>query len=233
VWPHQGSYGIGTIWVLYEDNHLLGVIKPPGLPTMGVAADRPSLLTEAKAYLAAKYSKPGNVYLGVVSRLDTPVSGVVLLARTSKAAERLNRQFRERTVDKRYWALVPGGIDPPQGQLVDWLKADGQHRRVRRVAASQSGARQARLRYRRLRPASDAELLEIALETGRKHQIRAQLSLAGYPIVGDFKYGSRRKFPAGIALHARQLTVEHPTRGEPVVLTAPVPDSWAEFGIGG
>src|SRR6185503_19435254 len=121
---------LAPLHVLYEDNHLLAVVKPAGLPTMGVAADRPSLLSVAKDYIKRRYHKPGNVYLGAMSRLDAPVSGVVLFARTSKAAARLTEQFRSRQVDKRYLALVAG--DPPlEGDCVDWLVQDERHRRVR------------------------------------------------------------------------------------------------------
>src|SRR5688572_10977719 len=116
--------------VLYEDNHLLAVNKPAMLPTMGVADDRDSLLAVAKEYVRRKYNKPGNVYLGIVSRLDAPVTGVVLLARTSKAAGRLSAQFRERDVDKRYWAIVEGTIEPREGPLKDFIRKDERHRRM-------------------------------------------------------------------------------------------------------
>src|SRR6185295_7986870 len=116
--------------ILYEDNHLLAVNKPAGLPTMGVANDRPSLLAEAKEYVRRKYNKPGNIYLGIVSRLDAPVTGVVLLARTSKAAGRLSKQFRERDVHKFYWAIVQGPVEPAKGKLVDFLRKDERHRRM-------------------------------------------------------------------------------------------------------
>src|SRR3954470_20900456 len=114
--------------VLYEDNHLLAVNKPAMLPTMGVADDRPSLLSIAKAYIGRKYNKPGNVYLGIVSRLDAPVTGVVLIARTSKAAARISEQFRERDVEKFYWAIVEGSVQPAEGKLVDFLRKDERHR---------------------------------------------------------------------------------------------------------
>src|SRR5687767_15404452 len=123
--------------VLYEDNHLLAVNKPAMLPTMGVAEGSPSLLAAAKDYLRQKYAKPGNVYLGIVSRLDAPVTGVVLLARTSKAAGRLAKQFRDRDVEKVYWAIVAGSIDPPEGTLIDFLRKDERHRRVH-VATDQT-----------------------------------------------------------------------------------------------
>ena len=121
--------------ILFEDNHVLAVVKPVGLPTMGAAEDEPSLVTLAKAYLKQKYQKPGNVYLGVVSRVDAAVSGVVVLARTSKAAARLSEQFRERDVEKIYWALVEGRLEPPQGTLTDWLAKDERQQRMQVVGA--------------------------------------------------------------------------------------------------
>ena len=221
--------------VLYEDNHLLAVNKPAMLPTMGVSEDRPSLLTLAKDYVRRKYHKPGNVYLGIVSRLDAPVTGVVLLARTSKSASRLTEQFRERTVEKIYWALVEGRVEPPAGTLRDYMRKDERHRRMHIAEPNSPGAQLAELSYRTPSPSDDAPhaakgtgitLLEVQLLTGRKHQIRVQLAAAGLPIMGDRKYGGRRAFPSGIALHARRLVIEHPVRREPVELVAPVPVSW-------
>jgi 23S rRNA pseudouridine1911/1915/1917 synthase len=215
--------------VLLEDNHLLAVIKPAELPTMGVAEDRPSLLTEAKQYIKQKYHKPGNVYLGVVSRLDAPVTGVVLLARTSKAARRLTEQFRERTVKKRYWCLVPTPPTPPSGRWVNWLRKDERHRKMHIAGPHAPGAQQASLSYRVLRTTRRGVLLEIELETGRKHQIRVQLASHGHPILGDRKYGSRMTFPKGIALHARQLEFDHPVGQQRLTVTAPVPKCWQPY----
>jgi 23S rRNA pseudouridine1911/1915/1917 synthase len=226
--------------VLYEDNHLLVVAKPVGLPTQGALADRESLVKQAKEYLRQKYGKPGNVYLGVVSRLDSPVSGVVVFARTSKAAARLNEQFRNRTVEKIYWALVEGRVEPAEAECVDWLKKDERQQRmevVRKPVGGENkasekrtgGAVQARLKYKRLKVSSKSSLLEISLETGRKHQIRVQLAARHHPIVGDAKYGSQRKFAGGIALHCRRLVIEHPIKKTPLELTAPPPKTWKEF----
>ncbi len=220
-----------SLQVIYEDNHLLAVLKPAGLATMGLSSEKPTLLSLAKEHVKARYDKPGNVYLGVVSRLDAPVSGVVLFARTSKAARRLTEQFRSRSVQKVYWALVEGIIEPVSGQCVDWLRRDDRHRRVRIVGPGQPGAQEARLAYRRLQTRRGSSLLEVELETGRKHQIRLQLAGRGHPILGDRKYGSRRPFPSGIALHARRLTVSHPVRDERVALEGPVPEAWHTFGI--
>ena len=237
--------------ILYEDNHLLVLDKPAGLPTMGTPIGQPTLLTLAKEYVKDRYRKPGNVYLGIMSRLDAPVTGVVLLARTSKAAARLTEQFRNHTVEKSYWAMVEGILESPEGRLVDWLKHDDHHRRVNIVGPTMPGAQEARLSYRRLglvdanvaQPPSAmrtwrgtaeggrATWLEIELETGRKHQIRVQLSHHGHPIIGDRKYGSRTPFPAGIALHSRRLLISHPTTDARLEFEAPLPDTWRCFGI--
>ena len=246
--------------VLYEDNHLLAVNKPAMLPTMGVADDRPSLLSEAKEYIRRKYNKPGNVYLGIISRLDAPVTGVVLLARTSKAAGRLAEQFRERNVDKVYWAVVDGKIEPPAGRLVDYLRKDERHRRMHIASPNATGAQCAELTYRIIganqtreeyeddaeRPVRQslslsvslsagldwASLLEIRPLTGRKHQIRLQLSHAGFPIMGDRKYGSQRPFSPGIALHSRRLAVVHPVSKMQIVIESPPPRAWQRFFAG-
>ena len=216
--------------VLYEDNHLLAVNKPALLPTMGVAADRPSLLTEAKEYIRRKYGKPGEVYLGIVSRLDAPVTGVVLIARTSKAADRLTKLFRERDVEKIYWALVEGKVEPPAGKLVHYLRKDERHRRMHVCGPDAVGAQRAELNYRVLKKEGSATLVEIQLLTGRKHQIRVQLADSGWPVVGDRKYGSRRVFPLGIALHSRRLAFEHPVRRTRMEIEAPLPDAWGRRG---
>jgi len=212
--------------VLYEDNHLLAVAKPAGLATMGTPGGTPSLIEVARQYVRLKYAKPGNVYLGVMSRLDAPVTGVVLLARTSKAASRLTEQFRSHTVEKVYWAVVEGRMTPASGDCDDWLRHDDRHRRVRIAGPDQPGAKRALLRYLLLRPAGGDSLLEVEPVTGRKHQIRIQLARRGHPILGDRKYGSRRRWPSGIALHAKRLVVVHPVGGEPVAIEAPLPPSW-------
>jgi 23S rRNA pseudouridine1911/1915/1917 synthase len=218
--------------VLYEDNHLLAVVKPAGLVTMGVREGEPSLLAEAREYIRLKYLKPGNVYLGAMSRLDAPVSGVLLFARTSKAAARLTEQFKSRQVVKTYWAIVEGSIEPPQGLCRDWLAEDERHRRMHIVPAGTAGAREARLAYRRLESLKQGSLVEVQLETGRKHQIRLQLASRGYPLLGDRKYGARLGFPQGIALHARRLVIEHPVKpGTRIELVAPLPEAWTRYGV--
>ena len=217
--------------VLFEDNHLLAVFKPAGLPTMGVEAGRTSVVTLAKNYLKRKYHKPGNVYLGVVSRLDATSSGVIILARTSKAAARLTEQFRSNEVEKTYWALVEGRLVPTDGSCIDWLVKDDRQMKMVVCAPHQAGAQEARLQYRTLRGLPDATLLEVHLETGRKHQIRVQLAHRGHPVLGDLKYGATTSFPHGIALHSRQLGLDHPVRKTPLRLEAPLPAAWRKYGI--
>ncbi|MEX2174240.1 MAG: RluA family pseudouridine synthase [Pirellulaceae bacterium] len=215
--------------VLYEDNHLLVVNKPAGLATQGVVEGAPSVLTVAKGYLKQKYKKPGNVYLGVVSRLDAAVSGVLVLARTSKAAARLSEQFRERQVQKTYWAVVEQAPDPAAGELEDWVKKDERMQRMLVVTKHTAGAQRARLSYRTLHQTAHGCLVEVRLETGRKHQIRLQLAELGCPILGDRKYGCRKPFASGIALHARMLEIAHPVSKAPLRFEAPVPTSMAPF----
>jgi 23S rRNA pseudouridine1911/1915/1917 synthase len=215
--------------ILYEDNHLLAVSKPAGLATMGVPADKPSLLGLCKEYIKKRYDKPGNVYLGIVSRLDAPVTGVILLARTSKAAARLTDQFRGGDVKKLYWALVEGAPDPSTCDCQDWLRHDDRHRRMHVAAPSNPDAKEARLSYRTIRRVGNSSLLEVELQTGRKHQIRLQLAHRGWPILGDRKYGSRRAFRSGIALHARYLALQHPVGNERLEFTAALPKSWPEL----
>jgi 23S rRNA pseudouridine1911/1915/1917 synthase len=217
--------------ILYEDNHLLVVNKPAELATMGAAAGESSLVNWARQYIKQKYEKPGNVYLGVVSRLDSFVTGAVVLARTSKAASRLTRQFEQRTVRKIYWAVIAGRLPDSAGECVDFVRKDDRQRRVVVCEKTDAGAKQAKLSYEVVAETNQYQWLQIVLETGRKHQIRVQLAARQHPIIGDQKYGSRIDFPQGIALHARQLELTHPTQNERVTFTAPVPAAWRELGF--
>lgn len=220
--------------VLFEDNHCLAVSKPAPLLTQGVPPGIPTLEAMAKAYVKERYHKPGNVYLGIPHRLDRPVTGVVLFARNTKAAQRLAEQFQKRQVTKIYWALLEGRVEPPEGTWDDWLLKHADEARAERVAEDTPGARRARLRYRRLETREESSLLEIELETGRMHQIRVQAAVRGWPVRGDVLYGSTRAFgPAAelprdrvIALHARSLTFLHPIRYEPITVMAPLPATW-------
>jgi 23S rRNA pseudouridine1911/1915/1917 synthase len=211
--------------ILYEDNHLLVVLKPPGLLIQGDSTGRPTLLEVAKEYLKNKYRKPGQVYLGLVHRLDRQVAGVVILARTSKAAARLSDQFRTRRIKKLYWAAVNGRLDPPSGVSEIYLVREGSQSRP--ASPHHPQAQRAALSYRTIRSADASSLLEIDLLTGRRHQIRTQLAALGHPILGDLLYGS--KIPPrndSIGLLSRSLTIEHPIRGESMTFQSDPPDDW-------
>ncbi len=216
--------------VLFEDNHLLVADKPTLLPTMGVKQGVDSLVDQAKAYLREKYQKPGNVYLGVVSRLDSHVSGVIVLARTSKAARRLTEQFRLRQVEKTYLAIVPESETlPAAGRLQHRLvKNESQHRMLAlsENAPHQALEKMASMVYETVGRHKKQRLLRVTLETGRKHQIRVQLAASDCPIVGDRKYGSELPFEKGIALHSYRLTLYHPTRKEPQSFQSEPPAFW-------
>jgi len=212
--------------ILYEDNHVIAVVKPAGLATMGLPKGEETLFTRIKAYIKTKYDKPGEVYLGVVSRLDVPVTGVVVFARTSKAAARLNVQFRDHTVEKIYAALVEGVIIPPEDECVDYIFDNRRYRKVFREPID--GGKESRLRYRTLRHVNQCSLIEIQLETGRKHQIRLQFASRGFPIRGDAKYGAKMPFASGIALHAWKLVFFHPTTTERIELVAPLPRAFED-----
>src|SRR5438874_3962687 len=220
--------------ILYEDNHCLAVAKPAPLLTQGVPPGIPTLERMVKDYIKERYHKPGNVYLGIPHRLDRPVSGVVLFARNTKAAQRLAEQFQTRQVRKIYWAGVEGAVEPSEGVWEDWLLKVREEARTERATADTPGARHAVLRYRRLQAGRQGSLVEIEPETGRMHQIRVQAALRGWPVLGDVQYGSSLPFgPAAdmprdrvIVLHARRLTFLHPIRYEPITVTAPLPDYW-------
>lgn len=213
--------------VLYEDNHLLLVNKPAGLLTQGDATGDVTLPDLAKAYLKEKYQKPGNVFCGVAHRLDRPVSGVVALAKTSKALERLTAAFRTRAVEKVYWALVARRPRHESGTLVHWLTKDERRNVVTAHPREVPGSQRAELAFEVLRVVGAYWLVEVRPLTGRPHQIRVQLATGlGAPIAGDVKYGAAAPLPdpRSIGLHARRLTVPHPTRpDETVTVEAPLP----------
>jgi 23S rRNA pseudouridine1911/1915/1917 synthase len=214
--------------VLYEDNHLVAVNKPCGWPSAHFGGTEETIDRVVKAYLKEKYAKPGNVFLGVVHRLDKPVSGVLMFARTSKAAARLSEQFRDNLVEKVYWAVVEStdGQLAPAGTLEDWLRKDPVAGVVEVVSPEREGAKQALLHYVTKAEHDGLILLEIRPQTGRTHQLRVQLSSRGRPIYGDHKYGSRFSLGTGIGLHARSLTFLHPVKKEPITLTAEAPKAW-------
>jgi 23S rRNA pseudouridine1911/1915/1917 synthase len=232
--------------ILYEDNHCLSLNKPAGWPTTHFDGTEETVDRLVKAYLKEKHGKPGNVFIGIVQRLDKPTSGVLLFARTSKSAARLSEQFREGAIEKVYWAVVePGarraskGIADPcvrvglppwatsdTGSLEDWLKKNDAAARVEVVAPGTPGAQLARLLFQVRGRHDGLTWLELRPHTGRKHQLRVQLASRGCPIYGDVKYGSPHTFGPAIALHARSLTFLHPVSKEPITLTAELPKYW-------
>lgn len=216
--------------VLYEDNHLLVVEKPINLLSQADQTEDADLLSLLKAWLKQRDEKPGQVYLGLVQRLDRPVGGVMVFAKTSKAASRLAEQVRCRTLQKVYLAIVSGEVPLSSGTLTDWLKKDPAHNTVRVVGEHVPQAKQAILHYERLQQRPGKTLLRIQLETGRSHQIRVQWAHAGHPLLGDHKYGLNRQFLTP-ALWSHQLELQHPTRQEVMRFSSFPPDvpPWLEF----
>lgn len=208
--------------VVYEDNHLIIVNKEVGEIVQGdKTGDRP-LSEIVKDYIRDKYQKPGNVFCGVVHRIDRPVSGLVVFARTSKALERLNRMLRDGEIHKTYHALVEGKMEQSDGTLENYLVSDGRINKTFISNASNPEAKRSILKYKTIAVGDRYTLLEINLLTGRKHQIRAQLSNIGHPIKGDLKYGARRSNPdGGISLQAHKIEFIHPVSKQPISLTLP------------
>ncbi len=224
--PYQ-HYLIYPHWpVLYSDNHLLLLYKPAGLPVQGDESGDISLLDIGKKWIKEKYHKPGNVFLAMVHRLDRPVAGLVLFCRTSKAAARISEQFRGRQVEKTYLAVVAGKVRNRAGTLRHYLqKIPGRSSRILRHPVKSSA--EAVLHYKRQGIAGDNSLLEIRLETGRHHQIRAQLSHMGYPILGDLRYGASSPLPQKqIALLASGLEIRHPVKKKKMRFVSPLPLGW-------
>jgi 23S rRNA pseudouridine1911/1915/1917 synthase len=215
--------------VLYTDNHLLALYKPAGLLVQGDATQDVSLLELGKAWLKQTYQKPGRVFLGLVHRLDRPVAGVVVFARTSKAAARLSEQFRLGTVEKRYLAIISGHLEEPAGRWVDHLERTGRVSRILTLSDQNAPRKvqEARLRYRVLATHDPLSLVEVHLETGRHHQIRVQFAHRGHPLVGDRRYGTATNLEhRPVALFAQAVTLEHPVRHEQLTVESPLPSGW-------
>lgn len=218
--------------VVYEDNHLLVINKPAGVLVQGDATGDKPLVDYGKDYIKEKYNKPGAVFLGVVHRIDRPVSGLVVFARTSKALERMNKVFADRKVQKTYWAITKQKTRPEVGKLVHWLVKDPAKNTTRAFDEPVDLAKKAELNYRYLGTLNRHHLIEVKPITGRPHQIRVQLSTVGSPIRGDVKYGYKQPNPDGsIHLHARKLYFKHPVKNEPLDLIASLPPTefWEQF----
>ncbi len=218
--------------IIYEDNHLMVVNKAPGEIVQGDKTGDEPLVESLKRFIKERDAKPGNVFLGVVHRLDRPVGGLVVFAKTSKALARMNEMFRLGEVHKTYWALTRKAPEPPQAELRHWITTVEKTNKSTAHATQTAGAKEARLRYRTLATGERFTLVEVQLLTGRKHQIRVQLSAIGCTIRGDLKYGDKRSNPDGsISLLARRISFVHPVSKQLIELEAPVPQErlWTEL----
>lgn len=210
--------------ILYEDNHLIAAEKRAGQTVQPEPGKPPSLEEEVKAYIKDKYEKPGAVFLGVIHRLDMPVSGIVLLAKTSKALERMNKVFEKREVKKTYMAMVEGVPNPPEQTITHWLRRDDARKMVKAYPSEVKNGDKAILSYKVLQHKGKFALVEVHLHTGRKHQIRAQLSAIGFPIVGDVKYAASAPDKDGrILLHASSLQFTHPVTQQEIIINSKPP----------
>ncbi len=211
--------------VVYEDNHIIIVNKRPGEIVQGDKTGDEPLSETVKKYLKEKYQKPGNVFCGVVHRLDRPVWGLVVFAKTSKALARLNEMFRDGKVRKTYWAVTRNRPPKQSDRLVHYITTTERNNKSYASLKPKNGAKEAVLSYSLIGASDRYNLLEVNLETGRKHQIRVQLSAVGCPIKGDLKYGDKRSNPDGsISLQAHRIEFEHPVSHEHIDVTAPVPE---------
>jgi len=220
--------------VLYEDNHIIIINKQPGEIVQGDKTGDEPLVETVRRYIKEKYDKPGNVFCGVVHRLDRPVWGLVVFAKTSKALSRLNEMFREGKVHKTYRAITRNRPPKDSDRLIHYITSVERNNKSYASTTPGHGAKEAALSYRLIGQSERYYLLEINLETGRKHQIRVQLSAIGCPIRGDLKYGDRRSNPDGsISLQAHSIEFEHPVSHKMIRVTAPVPSDklWQAFGV--
>ncbi len=214
-----------NLQVLYEDNHVIIINKRAGDIVQGDKTGDKPLSDVVKEYLKDKYNKPGNVFLGVVHRLDRPTTGIIVFAKTSKALPRLNKLFSQKEVKKTYWAIVKNPIEKQQDTLIHWLKKNPKNNKSTAFDKEVEDSKKAILHYKVIHELDNYSLFEINLETGRHHQIRTQLSKMGFPIKGDLKYGfSRSNKDASINLHSRQIEFVHPVKKEIIIITAPLPN---------
>ena len=215
--------------IIFIDNHLIAVTKPAGLLTQPDRNTDESLIDQTRQWLKEKYNKPNNIFLGLVHRLDRNVSGVVLFARTSKAASRLSKQFREGTPKKHYRAIVLGKLKEEHTTLVHYLRKE-KSLRATVFPRETPTAKRSELSYEVINSLENKSLLEVSLSTGRFHQIRAQMAFIGHPIIGDVKYGAPEPLPnQEIALYAHKLVFSHPVSNEEITLTTPEPKTWEQF----
>ena len=218
--------------VVYEDNHLILVNKTAGIIVHEDATRDKTLEDYIKEYIKVKYEKPGDVYLGTVHRLDRPVSGLMVFARTSKALTRMNAMFKGREVHKTYWAITARKPEKKSGRLVHWLLKNEEKNVVTTYDSEVPGSQKAELNYRYMGTINKMHLIEVNPVTGRSHQIRVQLAAIGCPIKGDVKYGfPKPNHDGSICLHSRRLFFKHPVKNEPMICKAPVPEDsfWEEF----
>lgn len=220
-------YGVN---VLYEDNHIIVAVKPAGVLSQSDGSNAPDMLTILKAYIKEKYEKPGDVYLGLVHRLDRPVSGVMVFARTSKAASRLSDQIRTNKVEKLYRCVVRGVLES-SGHLENYISKDENRNIATVIDSEKPGYKVCFLDYKPVMSREGLTLTEIKLGTGRSHQIRAQMSHFGYPLIGDQKYGKKDNLAKDVALQSFKLSFEHPVKRENMSFEAPFPDGypWSLF----
>lgn len=218
--------------IIYEDNHLIAINKRPGDLVQGDKTGDNTLIDQVKNYLKKKYNKPRGVFLGLIHRLDRPTSGLILFAKTSKALRRINKQFKDRKTQKKYWAIIDKSFDSNSGTLTHWLKRNPKMNKSFANNEEVNDSKKAILNYKKIIKLRKYCVLEIDLETGRHHQIRSQLSFIGFPVKGDLKYNAKRKNPdASIDLHARSLTINHPTTKKKITFLAspPIKPQWNFF----
>ncbi len=218
--------------IIYEDNHLIAINKRPGDLVQGDKTGDNTLIDQVKNYIKKKYNKPRGVFLGLIHRLDRPTSGLILFAKTSKALRRINKQFKDRKTQKKYWAIIDKSFDSNSGTLTHWLKRNPKMNKSFANNEEVNDSKKAILHYKKIIKLRKYCVLEINLETGRHHQIRSQLSFIGFPVKGDLKYNAKRKNPdASIDLHARSLTINPPTTKKKITFLAspPIKPQWNFF----